>query len=293
MSRRGLLLFIALGLIWGLPYLLIKVAVDHVSPPVLVFCRVAMGAAILLPIAFRRGAIAPLRPVLRWVLAFAVVEISVPWVLLTFAETRVSSAFAALMISATPLVGAVFAQAFRLDDRLHGTRLLGLALGVAGVAALVGLDVEVGGVAAVAALVVTSAGYALGPMIVTTKLQGVPSVGVIAVSFLANAVGYAPFAVAGWPRATVPTDAWLAIAVLGVLCTAVAFLVFFALIAEVGPTRTTVITYVNPAVAVLLGIVVLGERLTAGIAVGFPLVLLGSFLATRRAPAMEDEPVPA
>ena len=293
MSRRGWFLFVSLGIIWGLPYLFIKVAVEHLEPPIIVFLRVVMGAALLLPIALRRGALRPVRSVLGWTIVFALVEVTGPWVLLSFAETKVSSSFAALMISAVPLVGAVLAQALHLDDRLHGTRILGLAMGVAGVAALVGLDVQTGGTIAVVALVVTAVGYALGPIIIATKLQSVPAIGVITTTFIFNTIVYLPVAILRWPTGPVPASAWGSVVVLGVLATAIAFLVFFALIAEVGPTRMTVITYINPAVAVVLGVLLLDEPFTLGIRIGFPLVLLGSFLATRKAPPMEDEPVPA
>ena len=292
MSRRGWLIFGALGLVWGLPYLFIKIAVADLAPPVIVFGRVFLGALVLIPVAWRSGALAAVRPKLRWIVAFALIEISGPWVLLTFAEQRVSSSLAALFISAVPLVGAVVAWTLRLDDRFDRTRILGLVLGIAGVASLVGLDVRGGSWIAVGAMVLTSIGYAIGPIIVSTRLRDVPSLGVIAVACLTNVVLYAPFAAIAWP-ASAPASAWGSVLVLGLVCTVGGFVLFFALIAEVGPTRMTVITYVNPAVAVLLGIVVLGEPVTAGILIGFPLVLLGSFLATRRAPAMEDEPVPA
>ena len=293
MSRRGWFLFVSLGIIWGLPYLFIKVAVEHLEPPIIVFLRVVMGAALLLPIALRRGALRPVRPVLGWTIVFALVEVTGPWVLLSFAETKVSSSFAALMISAVPLVGAVLAHVLQLDDRLHGARVLGLAMGVAGVAALVGLDVQTGGTIAVVALVVTAVGYALGPIIIATKLQSVPAIGVITTTFVFNAIVYLPVAILRWPTEPVPGAAWGSVVVLGVLATAIAFLIFFELIAEVGPTRMTVITYINPAVAVVLGVLLLDEPFTLGIRIGFPLVLLGSFLATRKAPPMEDEPVPA
>lgn len=292
MSRRGWLIFGALGLVWGLPYLFIKIAVADLAPPVIVFGRVFLGALVLVPLTWRSGALAAVRPRLGWVVVFALVEISGPWVLLTFAEQRVSSSLAALFISAVPLVGAVLAWSLRLDDRFDRTRFLGLGLGILGVASLVGLDVRGGSWIAVGAMFLTAIGYAIGPMIVSTRLQDVPSLGVIAVACLTNVVLYAPFAALAWP-ASAPASAWGSVLVLGLVCTVVGFMLFFALIAEVGPTRMTVITYVNPAVAVLLGIVVLGEPVTAGILIGFPLVLLGSFLATRRAPAMEDEPVPA
>lgn len=293
MSRRGWFLFLALGVIWGIPYLLIKVAVEDLSPPVLVFCRVVLGSLLLVPIAMRRGELGKVRPVLGWVALFALLEVSGPWVLLTFAETRVSSSFAALFIAAVPLVGAAAAHQMKLDDRFDRTRILGLGVGVAGVASLVGLDLEGGSAIAVVALVFTVIGYAFGPIVVSRKLADVPGVAVIAATCVLNVILYAPAAVILWPRERVPAATWGAVAVLGILCTAIAFLLFFEMILETGPTRTTIITYVNPAVAVLLGILVLGEPITLGIMIGFPLVLLGSFLATRHGPAMEDEPVPA
>lgn len=293
MSRRGWFLFISLGIIWGLPYLLIKVAVEDLAPPVLVFCRVVLGSLLLVPIALKRGVLGKVRPVLGWVVLFALLEVSGPWVLLTFAETRVSSSFAALFISAVPLVGATAAHLMKLDDRFDRTRILGLCVGVAGVASLVGLDMHGGSLIAVVALVFTVIGYAFGPIVVSRKLAEVPGVAVIAATLVFNVIIYAPAAIVLWPREAVPATTWGAVAVLGVLCTAIAFLLFFEMILETGPTRTTIITYVNPAVAVLLGIAVLGEPITLGIMIGFPLVLLGSFLATRHGPVMEDEPVPA
>ncbi len=291
-SRRGWILFASLGLIWGLPYLLIKVGVTSLSTPMVVFGRLAIGAAILLPIAILTRQVGRLRGHWRWVVTFALVEMTFTWWALTWAEQRISSSLAGLFIATVPLVTALMARRFGLDDRLTGTRLVGLGVGFAGVAALVGLDVSGGDLLSVAALVITVIGYALGPIIVDRKLQQVPSLAVIAVSLGINAVIYAPFAWVTRPTAPVPATAWAAVVLLGVLCTAVAFIIFFALIAEVGPSRTTLITYVNPAVAVVLGIVILDEPFTLGIAVGFPLVLLGSWLATRRAPAIESEPHP-
>lgn len=287
MSRRGWILFASLGIIWGLPYLLIKIGVEHLSTPVVVFGRLAIAALILLPIAIGTGQIRRLRGHLPWVLAFALVEMTFTWWALTWAEERISSSMAGLFIATVPLVTALIARRFGLDDRLTGQRLVGLAIGFVGVGALVGLDVSGGDLLAIAALVVTVLGYAFGPIIVDKKLQDVPSLAVIAVSLTINAVIYAPFAFATWPTEPVPAKTWWAVVALGVICTAAAFLLFFSLIAEVGPSRTTLITYVNPAVAVILGIIVLDEPLTLGLAIGFPLVLIGSYLATRHAPAVE------
>ncbi|MBK9740474.1 MAG: DMT family transporter [Actinobacteria bacterium] len=290
MSRRGWILFASLGIIWGLPYLLIKVGVTSLSTPMVVFGRLAVGAAILLPIAIARGQLRLLQGHWRWVAAFAIVEMTFTWWALTWAEERITSSLAGLFIATVPLVTALMARQFGMDDRLTGSRLLGLGVGFVGVGALVGLDVSGGDLLSVAALIVTVVGYSLGPIIVDRRLQSVPSLPVIAVSLSINAVIYAPFAWLTRPTAPVPAQAWWSVVLLGALCTAGAFLIFFALIAEVGPSRTTLITYVNPAVAVLLGILVLGEPFTLGIAIGFPLVLLGSWLATRRAPLVESEP---
>lgn len=279
-----------MGLIWGTPYLLIKVSVEWLSPSVIVFGRVALAAIILLPIAAATGALRDLHRHWRAILAFAVTELTFPFIALTWAEERLSSSLTALVIASVPLVAALLGRALRPNDRLTPIRVTGLAIGIAGVAALVGLDIEVGTVTAVAALIITVLGYAIGPFIVDGPLKGVPSLGVIAVAMTINSVIYAPFVVATWPTEAVPAQAWVSVAALGIVCTALAFIIFFALINEVGASRTTVITFINPAVAVILGVIVLSEPITAGIALGFPLVILGSILATRRAPVVEVEP---
>jgi len=289
-TRRGWFLFLFMGIIWGLPYMLIKVAVEDLPTPVVVFSRVALATAILLPIAIATGALKRLRGHWRWVAAFAVAEMTLPWWALTWAERYITSSMAGLFIATVPLVTALIARRMGLDDRLTGSRLAGMGIGLLGVVALVGLDVSGSSLLAVAILLVTVVGYALGPIIIDKKLRDVPGLAVIAASLAINAVVYAPFAALTWPSEPVPPNAIWSVAILGSLCTAIAFLGFFALIKEVGPSRSTLITYINPAVAVILGILVLSEPLTLGLAIGFPLVLLGSWLATRRAPALESEP---
>jgi drug/metabolite transporter (DMT)-like permease len=289
-TRRGWFLFIFMGIIWGLPYLLIKVAATDLAAPVVVFGRLIIATAILLPIAVATGQWRQLRGHWRWVIAFAILEMTFTWWALTWAEQRITSSLAGLFIATVPLVTALVAWRIGLDDRLTGTRLAGLGIGFLGVVALVGLDVSGSALIAVAALVVTVIGYATGPIIVDRKLADVPGLAVMAAGVTINAIIYAPFAALTWPRQPVPADAIWSVVILGTLCTALAFVGFFALIVEVGASRTTLITYINPAVAVILGIVVLGEPLTLGLAIGFPLVLLGSWLATRRGPVMESEP---
>ncbi|NUO76017.1 MAG: DMT family transporter [Lysobacter sp.] len=280
MSRRGWWLFLALGLIWGIPYLLIRIAVADIPPVFVAFARTAIGALLLLPVAMMRG---ELRAALRhWrpLLLFTLVEISVPWWLLGYAETRINSSTAGLLIALVPVITAgLMAASGR--EALDGRRALGLAVGLGGVVALVGLDIDISHGWAVAAALTTALGYALGPIVISRSLSGVPPLSVIAASLALATLLYIPFALPAWPS-QVSLQAAGAVLTLGVVCTALAFLLFFALIAEVGPTRATVITYVNPLVALLLGVSLLNEPLTAGMAVGFALVLLGSFLATSR-----------
>ncbi len=281
-SRRGWVLFGSLSVIWGIPYLFIKIAVGELSPPVVVFGRTALAASVLLPLAAARGSLAPVRAVWRWVLVFATVEIAVPFVALGYAELRLTSALTALLIAAVPLMALLFSRLLGLEHRLDTRRMLGLLVGICGVAALAGLDLGGGDVLSVLTALCAVVGYALGPILASTRLAGVPGLGVSAAALTVTAVVYAPIAVLTWPDERVTVRAWAAVAVLGLICSALAFAVFFALVAEVGPARMTVITYLNPAVAVLAGVAVLDEPLTLGIVVGFPLVLLGSVLATAR-----------
>ena len=296
MSRRGLALFGVMCIIWGIPYLLIRVAVKELSPAFLVFARTGLAALLLLPLAARRGELRVLLPRWRPLVLFAVVEIAVPWLLLSRAEQRLTSSLTGLLIAAVPLVGAVFTAAAGSVDRLDGRSWLGLMIGLLGVAALVGLDFGSVGVIPLLEVCVVVVGYATGPMVLSRYLTGLPSLGIVAASLTMTALVYAPVAALQLPT-HVRLDVVLSVAGLAVVCTAVAFLLFFDLIAEVGPVRATVITYVNPAVAAVLGVAVLGEHFTAGMAVGFALVLGGSVLATRRrvqpkapAPVVEAAP---
>jgi drug/metabolite transporter (DMT)-like permease len=275
-------LFVSLSVIWGIPYLFLKIAVTDLHPAVVVFGRTLLAAAVLVPMAATRGALRPLRAVWPWVLTFAVVEIAGPFVALGYAELRLTSSLTALLIAAVPLVALVLSRLVGLESGIEARRVLGLVVGLGGVAALAGLDLGAGDVLSVMAVGVAVAGYAMGPILASTRLADVPGLGVSAAAVTVNAVGYAPFAWATWPGQPVPAQAWLAVAVLGLVCSALAFVVFFALVAEVGPARTTVITYVNPAVAVAAGVAVLGEPVTLGILAGFPLVIAGSVLATSR-----------
>jgi drug/metabolite transporter (DMT)-like permease len=290
-TRRAWILFSAMCVLWGIPYLLIKVAVGDLSPALLVFFRTAGAAALLLPIAAARGQLAPLLPHWRPLLAFAALEISLPWLLLNDAERHLSSSFTGLLLASVPLVAAVASRVFGLEDRLDRTRALGLLVGLVGVSLLLGLDISGRWTAALEMLLV-AVGYGTAPVILSRRLAGLPPLGVIAASLGVTAVAYLPWALGHWPAELPSSEALVSIAVLIGACTVAAFLVFFALIAEAGPNRALVVTFINPVVAVALGLLLLHEPFTVGMALGFPLVLAGCLLATRqsrdRVPAMAE-----
>jgi drug/metabolite transporter (DMT)-like permease len=285
-TRRGWALFAAMAVIWGIPYLLIKIAVGELTPAGLVLLRTAVGAALLLPIAAARGWLTPLLPYWRWVIAFTVIEVSLPWFLLSGAERRLSSSLTGLLVAAVPLIGAVLQRLTRGDDRMDPGRVAGLLVGIVGVAVLVGLNVSFKDLGAVGEVGLVAIGYAAGPIIIARRLPRLPAVGVVAASLALTALAYAPLALPQLPRTLPSGRVLLAVGILGIVCTAIAFLLFFALIGEVGPVRATVITYFNPAVALLLGVTLLREPLTIGAVIGFGLILVGSVLATRRSSAL-------
>jgi drug/metabolite transporter (DMT)-like permease len=289
-TRRGALLFAAMCVIWGIPYLLIRVAVRELAPVTLVFLRTAIGALLLTPVAAFRGELRPLLRHWRPLIAYTAVEVAIPWVLLARAEEKLTSSLTGLLIAAVPLVGAVIVTLTGDRERLGGRRWLGLLVGIAGVAAIVGLNLGQIDVLALVEIGFVAIGYAVGPIILSRSMTDLPAYGVVAASLLLSAIVYAPFAAANWPS-TMPS-AHVVESVLGLafICTALAFLVFFALIAEVGPVRATVITYINPAVAAVLGVTLLNEHLTRGMVVGFALVLAGCVLATGRGPEAIPEP---
>lgn len=283
MSRRGAAMFAAMCVLWGIPYLLIRVSVRELPPVVLVFGRTAIGAAILLPIAARRGELRPLVACWRWLAAFAAVEIALPWLLLAMAEQHVSSSLTALLLACVPLVGAAIAWVDVRRERLAAANAAGLLIGLLGVAALAGLDVSAASPAGLAEILVVAVCYAIGPVILIHRLRDVSGLAVIAGSLAIVGVAYGPAAALHLPASAPSAEVVSAVVALAVACTAVAFLIFFALIAEVGPVRATVFTYVNPAVAAALGVGLLGERFTVPMGVGLALILIGSSLATRPA----------
>lgn len=282
MTRRGLVLFSLMSVIWGVPYLFIRVAVAEISPATLVLARTVLAAAILLPYAIAR---VDLRAVLarwRWVVAFATVEIAIPWIALGSAEQKVTSSLAGLLIAGVPLVGTVLALVTGSADRLGRAGVAGLLIGLLGVAAIVWGNFATTDPAALLELAIVVVGYAVGPAILARRLAGLPAVGVMAISLALCAIVYMPIAAVQLPSALPSPNVIASVVILAVVCTAAAFLVFAALIDEIGPVRATIITYVNPAVAAILGVLVLNETFTVGMGVGFALVVLGLTLATRR-----------
>ena len=269
MTRRALVLFVLMALIWGIPYLFIRIAVTGISPAVLVFARTAIGAAILLPLALLHGDVRAVLSRWRWVVAFAAAEIGIPWVLLGSAEERVTSSLAALLIAGVPLVGAVLGVATGSRERIGRRGAAGLLVGLAGVSAIVGVDADAANVGAILEIGVVVVGYAVGPAILARRLDGAPALGVMSLALALCAIVYAPIAAIQRPAALPPADVLASVAILGVVCTALAFVLFGALVAEIGAVRGTVITYVNPAVAAVLG------KLHAAMAPGGRIAVLG------------------
>jgi drug/metabolite transporter (DMT)-like permease len=282
-TPRAWLLFTLSSLIWGVPYLFIKVAVDAGVPPAFVaWSRVALGSALLLPVALRRGALRGLRGRIGPIAAYTACEIAVPFVLIATGEQYISSSLAAILIATMPLLVALLSAGLSPADRPTGLRLFGLVVGLGGVVALLGIDVagrtdELFGAALV---LVATLGYAIAPIIVSRRLADLDPLGPVAASLAVATIALLPAALAGWPHALPSPAALVAIAVLGIVCTAWGLVVFFQLIAAAGPSRASVITYINPLVAVVIGVLVLGERLGAMSIAGLLLILGGSWLST-------------
>lgn len=283
MTSRGWAAFAAVSVLWGIPYLFIKIAVDEVSPAFLSFARVALAAAVMLPFAWRAGALTGLREHWRALLAFSVAEIAIPFPLVALGEQHISSSLAAILVAAVPLAIAVLALRFDATERVAGWRLVGLFVGLGGVVALLGLDVagKPGELFGAACLLVVVIGYAIGPLIVKRHFGSLDPRGPVAVALAISTMLLLPFALAGWPGGALSGQVVSSIVVLGLLSTAAAFVLQFVLISEVGAGRALVITYVNPVIAVALGVVLLDESIGTGTAIGFALILVGSWLSTR------------
>jgi drug/metabolite transporter (DMT)-like permease len=269
--------------LWGIPYLFIKLAVDDGIPPVfLAWARIVLAAVVLLALAWRAGTLRTVAGAWRWIAVFAIVEISLPFPLIAYGEQHVDSSLAAIIIAAAPLLVALLAVLVAPAERVSGGRAAGLVIGFVGVVVLMGLDVSgssdelLGGLAILAA----AAGYAAGPMIMRLRLAGIDARAGMGTSLGVAALVLTPFAVLDPPDSAPSSTAWVSIVVLGLLCTALAFLVYSVLVADVGPGRAIVITYVAPVVALALGVAVLDERPGPGAIVGLLLILAGSWIST-------------
>ena len=283
MTRRAWFAFAAMSVIWGVPYLLIRIAVRHgISPLFLSWGRVTLAAVVLLALAWRAGTLPSLRGRLGVLLALAVAEICIPFPLIAAGETRVSSSLAAILVSSVPLIGALLALRFDHSERATAIRAVGLLVGFGGVVVLMGIDIagRGGELLGAGAILLAAVGYAIGPMLIKLRMGGLDPRATMGVSLAMAAVLLTPAAALDPPR-TVPSAGALACLVaLGLVCTAVAFVIFSVLIAEAGSSRATVITYISPLIAVGLGVTLLGERPGAGAVVGLLLILAGSWLAT-------------
>jgi drug/metabolite transporter (DMT)-like permease len=295
MSWRGWGAFAALGLIWGVPYFFIKVSVQELSPVVVAFGRVTLGASILLPIAWRRGALQSLGAHKAAIVAFALVEFAIPFLAISFGERWIDSSVTGILIAMVPLSIALIQRFFGVHERLGWWRILGLGLGLIGVAALLGFGTIAGplGWAGVACMLIATMGYAVGPLIIQRHLGGLDPFGPLAASLAVASMVLLIPAVLTLPTRMPSAPVLASMAMLGLVCTALAMLLMFYLVGHAGASRATVITYINPAVAALLGVFLLHERLGWGGILAFVLILLGSWLATRGAATPRGRPVEA
>lgn len=295
MSRRGWLLLVAMGVIWGVPYLLIKVAVGEVTPPMVVFVRTGLGALLLVPFALRGGGLRVLRGHWRPVVAFAVLEIVGPWILLSNAERTLSSSLTGLLVATVPILAVVLGRVVA-KEHVALVRWAGLLVALGGVALLLGPGAGADDPWAVAQVLLAALGYAIAPIIADRSLRDVPPIPLTTACLALSALAYAPVVALTGPHPWPSTPAVLSLAALGAVCTAVAFVLFFGLIAEVGAARSTLVAYLNPVVAVLLGALVLDEPLTVTVVVATALILVGSAAASRRTSGrtpLADEPAEA
>ena len=287
-SRRGLILFLLTGVFWGLPYFFIAIALESFSTPTIVFARTFIGALVLVPYAIMTGAAKKVLKAWPYVLLFAALEMVGPWYLITEAEKYISSGLAGLLISTVPFFAvAILALVFKDRTALRPIPLTGMVIGFLGVIALVGIDSFLGHVEPlwIGAVVLAAVGYAIAPIMANNKMTDVPTSGVIGFSMAIVAAIYAiptafelPAEIAAQP----PIEGWIALLVLGLICSALAFVLFFELIREIGPVRASLITYVNTAVALLLGTLFLSEPVTPGLLIGIPMITLGLYLSAKK-----------
>jgi len=284
LTKVGWSRFLLLGFLWGIPYLFLKVAVEEISAELIVFARVFIGGLILLPLAIKRGRLLVARRYWPFLILYSITEMIGPWYLITHAEKEISSGLTGLLVATVPIWSAILASIFGDHTVWHKSRLFGLIIGFIGVVAVVGIE-SFGGkqdIFSIGMVIIAAMGYAYAINMINRRIPQVPGIAINTWAMIITSIVYLPFAVATWPSAMPSVEAIGSVISLGVLCTAAAFIVFFKLVAEVGPPRASLITYLNTAVAVLLGVILLGEPITLGIALGLPLVLIGSYFASRK-----------
>jgi drug/metabolite transporter (DMT)-like permease len=284
MTRKSWILFGIVGFLWGIPYLLMKVAVADIPPPLIVAGRTLIGAAILIPIAIKKNTFKDAIKGIKYVIPYAVLEMVGPWILITSAEKEISSGLAGLLVATVPFFASIFSSLRGDHSVWQPKRIFGLVVGFVGIVALVGIESITGtsNPKAIAMVILAAIMYAYAVLMVTTNLPGVDGIAINGVAMGLTCLFYTPIAIATWPSNPVSTQAIAALVALGVFSTAIAFMLFFIVIVEIGVARGSLTTYVNTAVAVVLGIIILDEPITLGIIVGLPMVLLGSFLASRK-----------
>lgn len=284
MHKRSWTLFALVGLLWGIPYMFIKVAGETFSPATVVFGRVLIGSAILIPLALRQGTLMSAIKGIKYVVIYAFAEMVGPWYLITTAEQEISSGLAGLLVATVPIWATIFASINGDKTVWHSQRLFGIVIGFIGVFALVGIESFTGtsSLKAIAMVLVSAILYSYAVNMITSKLPNTSGLAVNAVAMGVTVIFFAPFAIAQWPRGPIPTNAALSLVSLGIFSTAIAFTLFFQLMQDIGPARASLVTYLNTAFAVVLGVLILSEPITLGIAIGLPLVLIGSYFASRK-----------
>jgi drug/metabolite transporter (DMT)-like permease len=284
MSRKGWALFALVGVLWGVPYLFMKVAVEELSTPVIVFSRLLIGAAVLVPLALYEKTLRPALKYWKYIALYAVAEMVIPWTLITNAQKDLSSGVVALLVATVPIWATLFAHHTGDSTAAHRTRIFGIALGLIGIIFLVGIETlnDFGNMRALIQVLIASASYAYAVNMITRKAPDTSGVAINGIAMALSTVIFAPFALTHLPSQTPSNEAILATIGLGVICTAFAFWVFFIVLNEIGAARASLVVYPNTAVAVVLGIFLLDEQLTLAIAIGLPMVLLGSYFASRK-----------
>jgi len=285
MTRKSWIQFAFVGFLWGIPYLLMKVAVADIPPPLIVAGRTFIGAAILIPIAIKKNTLKDAIKGIRYVAPYAVLEMVGPWILITNAEKEISSGLAGLLVATVPIFSTIFSSLRGDHSVWQPKRIFGLVVGFIGIIALVGIEsiTKSSNPKAIAMVILASILYSYAVLMITSNLPGVDGIAINGVAMALTSIFYAPIAIAMWPKNEVSIHAIAALIALGVFSTAIAFMLFFIVIKEIGPARGSLTTYVNTAFAVVLGILILHEPITLGIKVGLPMVVLGSYLASRKA----------